>query len=383
MYCSFYYGGTGNEVEFKDYVDTYWLECSKWSGHGAAKFCEDFTEGVGYGAYFVGGVRYWDGNDPEATHPHHRLNHNGTTATGSPYCTDSKDKQGRKKYRVSCDVTPWFKSLSTSVSRNVSGTPDFDCADDVQTECDKIWEKKPGCDGSSYKVDDILVTAKAKFEPYAEKGCAKDIKTYDKDLVTKLNACYQSTSTNETKAETDLYNGYLVVKVSGGTNSTNPTGTLKGKFIIIAQDALYTKLPPTDQSDPSKKTYVFLYLEKGANTLNDVTVENYFIYTEGDISNGNQFNLTGSIYATAESCAGIGKLQSSSVTYNADLVSELTNSGVICDNDGGDCGGKMSELPESSSSSGEGTGSEETTTTVAGLDEYYVSMAQQLTISLE
>lgn len=383
LYCSFYYGGTGNEVEFKDYVDTYWLECNKWRGHGAAKFCEDFTEGVGYGAYFVGGVKYWDGYDPEAFHPHHRLNHNGTTATGSPYCTDSQDKHGRNKYRVSCNVTPWFKSLSTSVSRNVSGTPDFDCADDIQSQCDDIWEKKPGCDGSAYKVDDILVTAKAKFEPYAEKGCAKDIKTYDKDLVTKLNECYQSTSTNETKAETDLYNGYLVVKVSGGTNSTNPTGTLKGKFIIIAQDALYTKLPPTDQSDPSKKTYVFLYLEKGANTLNDVTVENYFIYTEGDISNGNQFNLTGSIYATAESCAGIGKLQSSSVIYNADLVSELTNSGVICDNDGGDCGGKMSELPESSSSSGEGTGSEETTTTVAGLDEYYVSMAPQLTISLE
>ena len=383
LYCSFYYGGTGNEVEFKDYVDTYWLECNKWRGHGAAKFCEDFTEGVGYGAYFVGGVKYWDGYDPEAFHPHHRLNHNGTTATGSPYCTDSQDKHGRNKYRVSCNVTPWFKSLSTSVSRNVSGTPDFDCADDVQTQCDEIWEKKPGCDGSAYKVDDILVTAKAKFEPYAEMGCAKDIKTYDKDLVTKLNACYQSTSTNETKAETDLYNGYLVVKVSGGTNSTNPTGKLKGKFIIIAQDALYTKLPPTDQSDPNKKTYVFLYLEKGANTLNDVTVENYFIYTEGDISNGNQFNLTGSIYATAESCAGIGKLQSSSVTYNADLVSELTNSGVICDNDGGDCGGKMSELPASGSNTGEGTGSEETTTTIAGLDEYYVSMAPQLTISLE
>lgn len=382
LYCSFYYGGTGNEVEFKDFVDTYWLECNKWSGHGAAKFCEDFTEGVGYGAYFVGGVRYWDGYDPEATHPHHRLNHNGTTATGSPYCTDSQDKHGRNKYRVSCNVTPWFKSLSTSVSRNVSGTPDFDCADDVQTQCDEIWEKKPGCDGSSYKVDDMLVTAKAKFEPYAEKGCAKDIKTYDKDLVTKLNACYQSTSTNETKAETDLYNGYLVVKVSGGTNSTNPTGTLKGKFIIIAQDALYTKLPPTDQTDENKKTYVFLYLEKGANTLNDVTVENYFIYTEGDISNGNQFNLTGSIYATAESCAGIGKLQSSSVTYNQDLVAELTNSGVICDNDGGDCGGKMSDLPETSGT-GEGSGSEETTTTVAGIDEYYVSMAPQLTVSLE
>lgn len=380
LYCSFYYNGSGKEVDFRDVHDDYWLLCNKWNvsgiGPGRVQYCEDVTEGVTYGAYFVANERYWDGYDPEASHPHHRLNHTGTSPTGSPYCTDSKDKQGQKKYRVSCDVTPWFKSLSTSVSRNVSGTPQIPCADDIQTQCDQIWEKKPGCDGSSYKVDDILVTAKAKFEPYARKGCAATITRYDKNLVNKLNACYNENNNDATKRETNLYNGYLVVKVSGGTNSTNPTGTLNGKFIIIAQDALYTKLPPTGNN-----SFVFLYLEKGANTLNDVKVSNYFIYTEGDISNGNQFNLTGSIYATAESCAGIGKLQSSSVTYSAALVEELTNSGIICENDGGECGGDMSSIPSSTSSGGESSAYESSGT--SGLDEYYVSMAPQLSVSLE
>lgn len=384
LYCSFYYNGSGKEVDFRDVQDDYWLLCNKWNvsgiGPGRVQYCEDVTEGVTYGAYFVANERYWDGLDPEAYHPHHRLNHTGSSPTGSPYCTDSKDKHGRNKYRVSCDVTPWFKSLSTSVSRNVTGTPQdhqIQCtADTVKTKCDSIWEKKPGCDGSSYKVDDILVTAKAKFEPYARKGCAATITRYDKNLVNKLNACYNENNNDATKRETNLYNGYLVVKVSGGTNSTNPTGTLNGKFIIISQDALYTKLPPTGNN-----SFVFLYLEKGANTLNDVKVSNYFIYTEGDISNGNQFNLTGSIYATAESCAGIGKLQSSSVTYSAALVEELTNSGIICENDGGECGGDMSSIPSSTSSGGEGGvyGSSGT----SGLDEYYVSMAPQLSVSLE
>ena len=384
LYCSFYYNGSGKEVDFRDVHDDYWLLCNKWNvsgiGPGRVQYCEDVTEGVTYGAYFVANERYWDGYDPEASHPHHRLNHTGTSPTGSPYCTDSKDKQGQKKYRVSCDVTPWFKSLSTSVSRNVTGTPQdhqIQCtADTVKTKCDSIWEKKPGCDGSSYKVDDILVTAKAKFEPYARKGCAATITRYDKNLVNKLNACYNENNNDATKRETNLYNGYLVVKVSGGTNSTNPTGTLNGKFIIISQDALYTKLPPTGNN-----SFVFLYLEKGANTLNDVKVSNYFIYTEGDISNGNQFNLTGSIYATAESCAGIGKLQSSSVTYSAALVEELTNSGIICENDGGECGGDMSSIPSSTSSGGENSAYESSGT--SGLDEYYVSMAPQLSVSLE
>lgn len=388
LHYSFYYGGAGKEVDFDDsFVDDYWYTCNEWNnragvGFGVGfKYCADVTEGTTFGVYRVASERYWDGLDPEAFHPHHRLNHDGTTPTGSPYCTDSKERHGRAKYRVSCDVTPWFKSTVT-VQRSM-GTRNFECAEAIPDMCDQIWERKPGCDGSSYKVDDVLITAKAKFEPYAEKGCAANIKTYDKDLVTKLNECYNTTSNNASLAETNLYNGYLVVKVTGGTNSTNPTGTLTGKFIIIAEDALYTKLPPTGDN-----TFVFLYLKKGANTLNDATVANYFIYTEGDISNGNQFNLTGSIYATAESCSGIGKLQSSSITYSAALVQELTNSGIICDNDGGECGGKMDPSPDPDPNPGpnpdpavvDGEGGD---AAAAGLDAYYISMAPQLSVSLE
>ena len=382
LYYSFYLEPGQTDVSFGDFLDEYWIWCDhdKWvqNAHGT-KYCSDPQEGVSVKAYFVDGGRYWDGFDPEAYHPRRRLNHSGGRATGSPYCTSQNGGPGneRNKFRPKCGVTPWFKSNATVVRTAPADKPE--CSDEVVEKCDAIWEKKPGCDGSSYMVDDVLVTAKSKFEPFASKGCAADITTYSSDLVEKLNKCYDENKNDATKRENNLYNGYLVVKVSGGSTSTNPTGTLNGKFIIIAHDALYTTLPPT-----SPGTYVMLYLEKGANTLNDATVSNYFIYTEGEIGSGNQFNLTGTIYATAESCSGLGKLQSSSIKYSEELVDELFNAGVICENDGTVCGGigaiaSSASTTESSAS----TGSTETTTSVSGKDVYYISMAPQLSVHLE
>lgn len=373
LYYSYYLEPGHNDVTLTSITDPYWIWCNEWEHNTFGwQYCSDATEGVEMLAYHVDGQRFWDGFE---NHDRKRLNYKDGKPTGSPYCTDQAGT-GRTRFRPKCGVTPWFE-VDGTLNRDIESSTKIQCSEAVKDSCDAIWEKKPGCDGSSYKVDDVLVTAKTKFEPYASKGCAANITRYDKNLVDKLNACYNENNTDPTKREANLYNGYLVVKVSGGTNSTNPAGTLNGKFIIIAKDALYTKLPQT-----SSTTSVLLYLEKGANTLNDVTVSNYFIYTEGDIGSGNQFNLTGTIYATAESCAGLGKLQSSSITYNQELVNALSEAGVICPNDGSVCGGTGGSSGGASSASGSGTTEEETTTT-NGTDAYYISMAPQLGVTLE
>lgn len=377
LYYSYYLEPGHDDVTLTSITDPYWIWCNKWEHNTFGwQYCSDATEGVEMLAYHVDGQRFWDGFE---NHDRKRLNYNDGKPTGSPYCTNQNGGPGheRDKFRPICGVTPWFMSNGT-VTRDEPSTK-LECAKAVKDSCNEIWEKKPGCDGSSYKVDDVLVTAKTMFEPYANKGCAANITRYSNDLVTKLNACYQENTTDATKREKNLYNGYLVVKVSGGTNSTNPSGTLEGKFIIIAKDALYTKLPQT-----SGDTRVLLYLEKGANTLNDVTVSNYFIYTEGNIGSGNQFNLTGTIYATAESCAGLGKLQSSSITYNQELVNALSEAGVICPNDGSVCGGTGGTGSGGGDPSGSGSGeSTEESTATNGTDAYYISMAPQLGVTLE
>ena len=375
---SYIYQSGVTDVSLDYYNDDYWILCNEWAENTfGTPYCADPAPeaGVNVLTYFVGGKRFWDGYEGVG-HERQTLNYEGGKPTGSPYCTNQAGA-GKNKFRPKCGVTPWFKTNATEI-KNTEPSPKFECSKAVKDSCDVIWEKKPGCGGSDYKVDDVLVTAKAMFEPYANKGCAASITRYDKNLVEKLNACYADNNSSEDKKK-NLYNGYLVVKVSGGTNSTNPTGTLNGKFIIIARDALYTKLPQTEAN-----TRVLLYLEKGANTLNDVTVSNYFIYTEGNIGSGNQFNLTGTIYATAESCAGLGKLQSSSITYNQELVNDLSEAGVICPNDGSVCGGTGGTGSSGGDPSGSGSGeSTEESSTTGGTDAYYISMAPQLGVTLE
>ncbi len=279
-----------------------------------------------------------------------------------------------KEYPTSfpiCSIYPWFKSNGT-VNRNLPSQVPFECAEQVKADCDSIWKKEAGCDGSNYKVKDPLVTAKDKFASFADKGCAATIKQWNKGLVSELNNCYKENSDDETLSEKNLYNGYLVVDVSEGTGDENcPEGTLDGKFIIIANDAISCQngLPQTKNAETS----VFLYLKNGAHHINGTSV-NYFIYTEGEIGKS-KLNLTGTVYATAESCAGT-RFEDATLTYSQELIDELTENGIICNNDGSPCGG-------ASGGSGGSSGGSLGNINYGGFDPHYISMAPQLGVSLE
>ncbi len=350
------------DVEFKSQYNDYWKENTP--------------------GYFVGGAWFFDlwnvWNEYQFRNDKVNLSYKNGKVQSTLYCK----KQGNfaagthkmAAFRPVCYVAPWFKSNGHVISNLPMEVP-FECADKVKEDCDSIWKKKPGCDGSSYKVDDVLTTGYSKFASFSGKGCAAGITSWSNDIVSKLNACYKENNEDETLKQQNLYNGFLVVEVNGGTSSTNPGGTLDGKFIIIANDKLDTQLPKTTEG-----SHVFLFLKQGASNIKDSDVKNYFIYTEQKIENTLNMKINGTIYATAETCAGMGTMQSSSITYNPELVQELTDAGIICDNDGSSCGG-VNSSSSSSGGSGSGTGSEDDD--FGHMDAYYVATSPQLGVTVE
>lgn len=375
-------------------------------------FLKDNANRALVGSYMFGNVRYYD---PVADE-NNFYNYTNSKATGSPYCYNGGGDDG--KYRPTCKVNPWFTSLGTV--KSTAGQTKITCADDAKTTCLNILgSETTGCDNSKYKVDDVLSTGYNNFSSYANYGCASTIKTYgsqyvkspggnydltgyeededgnpiltkpvytdvgegngeyilESDFVKLMNDCYKHLYYDDDGARRNdsLYNDFLVVEVTADENDFSPSGTLNGKFIIIMNGAVYTQFPPVVDDG-----YVFLYLKDGASTLKGTSgsaISNYFIYTLADIQNGLQFNMNGTIYASAATCAGIGALQSSTITYSQDVIDELTAAGIICaSNSSGTC---------SAPTPGTGSESEEEEHLTFGTDSYYISMAPQLGITLE
>lgn len=344
------YNYSGEDVTFTQYYNNFWHQQM--------------------GAYFVGGKLFYD------TYLRWNLLNFNTKAESSPYC-----KKGSNPYRPECHVSPWFKSNGT-VSRNLPSQVPFECAEQVKTDCDVIWEKKSGCDGSNYKVDDMLVTAYSKFEPYANKvGCASRIVNLDHNAklnfnMAALNDCYkEAVESDQNSEDKKLYNGYLVLKFSNVSIFNNPSGELDGKYIFIFDQKIgNAKFPSTKNSSK-----IFVYLADGSGLIQlqngSSGQSNYFIYTKGDVSEIHGYQkLAGSIYATAENCAKLNNINNNTeLEYNKSLLEDLAENGVVCNNDGSPCGG----------SGGSSTGGSSGSINYGGLDPHYISMAPQLGVSLE
>ena len=394
LYYIYYMPDGWTDVTFGTYKDTYWKWPKTCYNYWGAYDCSDPHTIMGSyiinypGApnsnnqkEFSGEYAFTDSYHSESngknvkngTGWYRYLNHDGTNPTASPFCKLAAGKN----WRPECDVKPWFRVNGAFQENFPAEKPeDLACAEQVKTDCDSIWIEEPGCDGAKYKVKDPLVTAKEQFEPFASKGCAANITKWDKspNLVDLLNACYKENMADSVKKKENLYNGFLVVNVSGGSDDSKcPTGTLDGKFVIIADDPIQCQnnLPGT-----TDETFVMLYLEQGANKLGG-RAKNYFIYTEQGVKDGLNFHLDGTIYIPTDACKGLGSLQSSSITYNPTLVQELTDAGVICNNDGSPCGGSSADTE--SSLGGVDLGDY----ILSGRDIFYVATAPQLGITLE
>ena len=394
-----YYSGGVTDVEFRQYNNSDWRN---WvaTGHNEewmqTDYVRDYNEGelfngsptydvwklndgqvsqkfkapTSLGAYFVGGNVFYDLKNYNG----YNYDMSASKATGSPYC---KRKQG-DSYRPDCRVTPWFRADGT-VSNSMPNEREFACAESVLEDCDNIWdESSEGCDGSKYLVDDPLITDSSAYMPYAQRGCAASITTWPQSGFEKtLNDCYKENAEDDTKREQNLYNGYLVVHITGGSpgQNYNPDAStpLNGKFVIIVDNRLQAGqngLPKT-----TANTKVFLFLREGANYVQQ-TVEHYFIYTKKNIGESGQLNLTGTLYAPARACATT-RFQSSTLTFDQPLVQDLTDAGIICQNDGsGGCSGASADTSA-------GTGSINLEVIDGGKDSYYISMAPQLGVTVE
>lgn len=302
--------------------------------------------------------------------------------TGSPYCKLKPTKQ----FSPECGVAPWFASNGT-VTNVLPAEKPFPCADTVKTYClGKLGERKTGCDGASYKVDDLLRTAYDTFVQYANRGC-RDVTTWTSDLSSKLNTCYSNNTSSAQRAQDSLYNGYQVVKVTDN-GMANPRTELNGKFIIIVTNTMGQQaLPPT-----TADSYVFLYMLGGGRSTIQPADEgnghkyNYFIYTEESVTSGGSadagfmFNndvLSGSIYARAENCANVQNFKARKLEYNSDLLRDLQDNSILCDYKETTCGGS----PVSSSSAGSSASADELYP--GGYDNFYISVAPQLSVTLE
>lgn len=402
----FYHKETGvTDVDFINKVNPYWKIAPAPAPHENPDW-----EPATLASYYVGGETFKD----NTTSKHARYNYDDNSSNSwrhSPYCKESDGTSTNDTkdaaFRPKCYVTPWFKSKGKADSKNYAKPP-ITCADTVKKYCDEIWEKKEGCDGAKYKIDDILVTAISKFEPFAEKGCAKNITSWTNSLGDDLNRCYNENISDNTKKEQNLYNGYLVVKVRTG-NKTEPKTKLNGKFIIIIDNdpSEMFSLPPTydDQS------FVFLYMREGASRGIEITPAdqfgnyNYFIYTpknvgvsfttydpwqktyeinpQGGFLFGNT-NFNGTIYAEAKNCAKISAITANELNFNEALLNSLTDSGILCSSEipESECGGvgkkSASVTPGASGSSSSGS-----STVEVDEMEYFISVAPQLDVTLE
>lgn len=347
---------------------------------GGDQMVRKFSTSTPIGSYYVGGKRLNDGRGNK-----NFLNHNGSNATGSPYCKPksvyawSVDKNDG--FRPECGVTPWFKSLG-EVSNILPGENPLECANSVKAHCDSIWTPGSGCDGSKYKVPDPLKTAYSEFEKYANNlKCSKDLKQFDNNsadvVVNALNSCYSSTVAKADSAA-KLYNGFLVVKFTNNGNAT-PKTPLNGKFIIIYEDKATgpMKLPPS-------KGVTMIYLKNGAADIRPATCDgekfNYFIYTEQNVDLLGNFSetscqLNGSVYASAENCAKVANSQGNAgefIHYDENVISSLTGASVVCASSGTSCGGASG-----------GVSGTVTSTTFNGYDTDYIATGAQLRIEME
>ena len=371
-YYIYYMPDGWTDVTFGRYQDNYWI----WPGNG---------EGTRMNSYFVNypgtpntnGKRDFDGkyaftdswhtnSEGKTNNGYRYLNYKGKDPTASPYCTKATDWQPK------CGVRPWFQVKGEFQSTFPAEKPeDLECAESVKEKCDLIWKKEPGCDGSAYKIKDPIITAKEKFETFANKvACAKDITQWNDNLVSNLNTCYAQASVDETQKD-NFYNGFLVVKLDSSSGSNNVGGELSGKFIIIVEPQINAQNKMISATDGSS---VFLYLIGGAEYLQS-TAKHVFIYSEGPITQTSKIHLTGTLYIPADKCHKV-RFEDASLDNDLELLKELTDAAIICNNDGSPCGG-------SSGGAESGSGSSESLLTETGYDKYFISMAPQLGITLE
>lgn len=189
--------------------------------------------------------------------------------------------------------------------------------------------------------------------------------------VQKLNDCYA-------KAKTDdkLYNGFLPIEWQYNQNEEPKTKKLDGKFVIYASTAVgNTYLPATEPN-----AIVMFYLErgtdgnaqlKGRHVEHPDWVYNYFIYSDEDINELNDFNIQGTVFLAEGK-----KMKKFQGGNRLDFKKEVLESLIAA--------GFVKENPEFTNLFADGSSiSGPDVSSAGGYDDYFIAAAPQLKITLE
>ncbi len=363
------------------------LSCSDWKHYPSEKLGGDYQTDRFYldstikMEYRKDGGEYanymWDDGLVHA-------DYGGTTTYNPTYTwTTCTSEAGTSDYAgiiyfPTCTLHSWFKSSGTRHNQAIGTDPNIECGQTVKSNCSSMWVDGTGCDGTSHYVRDPIITGIGSFEGFADSGCAKNIKTFNSSIVSSLNSC------SSTATEQQLYNGYLVVKVTDA-GKTDFSTALDGKFIII-----FSNKPSMQQMPATTKgSYVFVYFKEGAGEIlmGDTATHNYFLYSPKNIDKI-QKDWTGTVYTavgtpgSSPSCATVSDLIGvKNIESDSNMLKSLAGSAILCDNvSSASCGGVV----VASSSSGAGGGSSSSADlALSGVDVYHISTAPQLGITLE
>ena len=245
---------------------------------------------------------------------------------------------------------------------------------------DKYWEhiSKMNAYGKIIKADgtipqELLLKNETSWKTKATQnntycGIAKNW-LWDDASVQKLNDCYA-----KAKTEDKLYNGFLPIEWQYNRDQEPKTKKLDGRFVIYASTPVGdTYLPATESN-----AIVMFYFEKGANGQLKGRhkehldwVYNYFIYSDGDIKELNDFHIMGSVFLSEGK--KMKKFQGDNrLDFKEEVVRALVTAGFIMENP------EFTQLATGGSAS---SGSD--IAAAGGHDDYFVAAAPQLKITLE
>jgi hypothetical protein len=273
-----------------------------------------------------------------------------------------------------------FKTFGNVVS---SSTSSMQCNTSIVDYCKSILgTKQKGCNGTNYQIEDGITTAYDAFKDYDKKTTCLNGKNVDNFNVSALNTCWKKA------APENLYHGYLVVNLGSKNVFNNPSGTLDGNFIFYAAN----KLGNINFPETTARSNVFVYLGNGASQVigEGAGTHRYYVYSKGDIGmfmlNSNTKKIDGrnvrvwdgTFFMAGKNCAKIQNTNSDNIfiRFDESLQQDLVDNYIICGKNEIGCG----NVPEDDKDPTIVTDGEEL---VNGFDNYYISNAPQLSVTLE
>lgn len=272
-------------------------------------------------------------------------------------------------YTSSVDTSGWGANSMDELTESIVPTDEGNCKgphmkDPLQFNEDLLknplvhtTDKRGACDG-----DDFVYNGVSFWDA-----------TNNLDRWPMLETCYA-----KAKKAKELYEDkWLLIRFPGNNDQfhmTDASDMLTHNYVIMFDDYVRATLPAT-----SADAQVMMFWPKGGDLFmaNQATNRNYFIFSKGDIAwNADGKTITGSLFLS--DCRKITGVNTIDIKYNSTLTSGLSNSAILCENDGTASCSKTT----STGDSGDGSGAYDSFFD-DGYDQYFVPVSPQLLLTIE